>query len=58
MLTAQVYINQDFSGNFPPIGWTVDTHNQNWHAGEGNNAGGTPPEAYSIGIRNSREHRG
>ena len=44
-LMAQTYLNEDFSGNFPPSGWSVDAHPSNWHTNNGHNAGGTAPEA-------------
>ena len=45
MLIAQSYFNVDFSGTFPPSGWSVDTHAANWSAVSTNNAGGSAPEA-------------
>ncbi len=46
-LSAEIIIDEDFSGNFPPTGWTTtSTSGQiNWAQGSGNNAGGTSPEA-------------
>jgi len=46
LLTAQTYLSEDFSGgSVPPAGWSVDAHAQNWHINNGNDAGGTAPEA-------------
>ncbi len=42
---AQNYFNIDFSGTFPPTGWTIDAHATNWSAVSTNNSGGTAPEA-------------
>jgi len=42
---AQTYFNVDFTGSFPPAGWTIDAHAGNWSAVSTNNAGGTAPEA-------------
>jgi hypothetical protein len=44
LLLAQTFINEDFSGDFPPTGWTADSHTSNWHIGASNNAGGVSPE--------------
>ena len=41
---AQVFADQDFSGNFPPSGWAADSHSSNWYAGDSDNAGGEAPE--------------
>ncbi len=43
---AQVVINEEFNGSFPPAGWTIDAHAANWSASNTANAGGTAPEAY------------
>ncbi len=45
VLSAQNYFNVDFSGTFPPAGWTIDAHSGNWSAHGSNNAGCTAPEA-------------
>ena len=45
LLMAQSYFNVDFSGTFPPTGWTIDAHATNWSAVSTNNSGGTAPEA-------------
>ena len=45
LLMAQTYFSVDFSGTFPPSGWTIDAHAGNWSAVSTNNAGGTAPEA-------------
>jgi len=42
---AQSIFNVDFSGTFPPSGWTIDAHATNWSAVSTNNSGGTAPEA-------------
>lgn len=45
VLSAQVYIDEDFSGGgFPPQGWTIDSHSTNWSGASSNNAGGDAPE--------------
>ncbi len=44
-LQAQTYFNVNFSGTFPPTGWTIDAQAGNWSAVSTNNAGGTAPEA-------------
>ncbi len=45
LLMAQSYFNVDFTGTFPPTGWTIDAHATNWSAVSTNNSGGTAPEA-------------
>ena len=45
LVFAQTFISVDFSGNFPPSGWSADSHGTNWHANDGNEAGGVAPEA-------------
>ncbi|MCW8805786.1 MAG: T9SS type A sorting domain-containing protein [Ignavibacteriaceae bacterium] len=45
LLMAQSYFNVDFSGTFPPTGWTIDAHAGNWSSVSTNNSGGTAPEA-------------
>jgi hypothetical protein len=45
LLMAQAYFNVDFSGTFPPAGWTFDAHAVNWSAVPTNNSGGAAPEA-------------
>src|SRR5512138_596490 len=42
----QVLFNVDFSGSFPPAGWTIDAHSTNWSAAASINAGGSAPEAF------------
>lgn len=57
ILTAQTFFNIDFSGSFPPAGWTIDAYAANWSTNNTNNAGGTPPEAtfsWSNNIGQSR----
>jgi hypothetical protein len=43
-LGAEVIIDEDFSGAWPPAGWTT-TGGTNWQQGTGNYAGGVAPEA-------------
>jgi len=45
ILMAQNYFNVDFTGTFPPTGWSIDAHATNWSSVATNNAGGTAPEA-------------
>lgn len=45
LLMAQTHSFEDFSGTFPPAGWTIDAHEVNWSANSSNNAGGIAPEA-------------
>ena len=45
MMAQTVFFNVDFTGSFPPTGWTIDAHAGNWSAVSTNNAGGTAPEA-------------
>ena len=45
LLMAQTHSFEDFGGTFPPAGWTIDAHADNWSANSSNNAGGTAPEA-------------
>jgi Secretion system C-terminal sorting domain len=45
LMMAQTYFNVNFSGTFPPTGWTIDAHAGNWSAVSTNKAGGTAPEA-------------
>lgn len=43
---GQTILTEDFGGgSFPPSGWTIDAHSENWSANNGATAGGTPPEA-------------
>lgn len=42
---AQTVLYQDFSGSWPPTGWTFDSHSGNWLKSNSANAGGTSPEA-------------
>jgi len=43
---AQTFIDEDFSsGVFPPAGWTIDNHAENWQENGSNKAGGMAPEA-------------
>jgi hypothetical protein len=45
MMAQNLLFNVDFSGSFPPSGWTIDAYATNWSAVNSNNAGGTAPEA-------------
>ncbi|PKN73879.1 MAG: hypothetical protein CVU50_01465 [Candidatus Cloacimonetes bacterium HGW-Cloacimonetes-3] len=40
-----IWVNEDFSGTFPPQGWTISANAANWSAFTGASAGGTAPEA-------------
>ncbi|MDZ7740795.1 MAG: T9SS type A sorting domain-containing protein [Bacteroidota bacterium] len=43
---TQELITEDFSGNdFPPSGWTVSAHEENWILSQRNISGSKPPEA-------------
>ncbi len=44
-LQAQQVLNEQFSGSFPPTGWSIDAHSANWSAEQSATAGGTAPEA-------------
>ncbi|MGF3553941.1 MAG: FG-GAP-like repeat-containing protein [Thermoplasmatota archaeon] len=39
------FLDEDFSGSFPPNGWSQEQSGE-WQQNNGNYAGGTPPEAY------------
>ncbi len=41
----QTYLSEDFSGTFPPTGWTIDANAINWSANNSSNAGCEAPEA-------------
>ncbi len=45
LLYAQTYLSTDFSGAFPPAGWTIDAYSGNWSGNNSNNAGCVAPEA-------------
>ena len=47
LILAEIIIDEDFSGVFPPGGWTTFSSSGqiNWQQGTGSNAGGTAPEA-------------
>jgi hypothetical protein len=47
ILLGEIIIDEDFSGTFPPAGWTTYSSSGqiNWQQGSGNTAGGTAPEA-------------
>lgn len=45
-LNAQVWLSEDFDTDiFPPEGWTIDQHEENWKYTPSNYAGGTMGEA-------------
>ena len=44
LVSAQTHFELDFSGAYPPSGWTIDAHAINWSAKGSDNAGGTAPE--------------
>lgn len=46
MVNAQVVLTEDFSGTFPPSGWSIDAHAANWSAENSAAAGGVAPEAF------------
>ena len=39
------HISTNFSGTFPPTGWTIDAQAANWSLSQTANAGGVAPEA-------------
>ncbi len=43
-VNGQPLFNVNFSGSFPPAGWTMDAQSGNWTASQTNNAGGVIPE--------------
>jgi hypothetical protein len=45
LVSAQTFIDENFSGDFPPTGWAADSHAANWLVGASNIAGGDAPEA-------------
>ena len=45
LLMGQTLFNVDFTGSFPPTGWTIDAHATNWSASSTSNSGGSAPEA-------------
>lgn len=44
ILAAQPLFTVDFSGGYPPAGWSIDLQAGNWSAVNSANAGGTAPE--------------
>ena len=44
LLNSQPLLNVDFSGGYPPAGWTIDLQAGNWSAVSSTNAGGVAPE--------------
>jgi Peptidase family C25/Propeptide_C25/FlgD Ig-like domain/Carboxypeptidase regulatory-like domain len=48
-----VLMNEDFSGTFPPDGWSIGGEN-NWHQSMSNMSGGTAPEAQFMWGYNNR----
>jgi len=43
-VNSQTFLETNFSGGYPPAGWTVDVQPTNWSAVSSVNAGGTAPE--------------
>ncbi len=41
---SQTHLNINFSGTFPPSGWTFDSQPSNWESSATTNAGGNAPE--------------
>ncbi|MDD4309706.1 MAG: FlgD immunoglobulin-like domain containing protein [Candidatus Cloacimonetes bacterium] len=39
-----IWVNEDFSGNFPPTGWTISSNSANWDTVQSGSAGGSAPE--------------
>ncbi len=44
LINSQPLLTVDFSGGYPPAGWTIDFQPGNWSAVNSVNAGGTAPE--------------
>ena len=44
LINAQTLLDVNFSGGYPPAGWTIDAQPGNWSAVSSANAGGTAPE--------------
>lgn len=44
-LLGQTFISEDFSGGFPPNGWSFDGHSENWGLSSTDNCGANEPEA-------------
>ena len=46
---AEIIIDEDFSGTFPPTGWNAYGMNPgNWSQSTTSNAGGTSPETHVL----------
>jgi hypothetical protein len=45
LMAQNTLFDVNFSGTFPPSGWTIDTQAGNWSTVTSNNAGGSAPEA-------------
>lgn len=51
------HLTQDFSGSFPPSGWTIENYTSQWTQVNSSNAGGTAPELrfmYTSGSLTTR----
>ena len=44
LANGQSFLNVDFSGGYPPAGWSIDLQAGNWSAVSSTNAGGVAPE--------------
>ncbi len=44
LVNSQTLLDVNFSGGYPPAGWTIDAQPGNWSAVNSINAGGTAPE--------------
>lgn len=44
LVAQQTFIDEDFSGTWPPEGWTISAQASNWSVVNTANAGGTAPE--------------
>ena len=44
VINAQTLLETDFTGDYPPEGWSVNSHSSNWSAVNTAHAGGTSPE--------------
>lgn len=53
LLMAQTFFNLDFSGTFPPTGWTFEGYAAQWTQSSTDNAGGSAPEAMFTYINST-----
>ncbi len=44
LVSGQTFIEEGFN-TWPPEGWSADSHPNNWHGADGDEAGGVAPEA-------------